>query len=270
MSSKLLDGKITLITGAAGAIGQAISYGFAKEGSKLCLIDIDGEQQAGVAKKLKDMYGSANVLDIVADVRSPQQTRHCLALAVKQFGKIDILVNNAAVTRIRKIDEVLDGDIDEIIDTNLKGYFYYAREFVKLAKTNKTKGVILIISSKNGLEGASEKSLYSAVKGGEITMARALARELGPFGIRVNTICPDAVHKGSKLWERGGHYSVATAQRYNITEDQIPEYYRQRCALKVNIEPEDVANAALFLCSDRSSKISGAVLSVDGGVAYVR
>lgn len=266
----LLEDKVALITGAAGAIGQAIAYGFAKEGARLGLIDIDGERQTNVAKKLKDTYGPDRILDIVADVRNSQQSKKSIEQVAGQFGKVDILVNNAAATRIHKIDETHDHDIDEIIDTNLKGYFYYAREFVKLAKKNNTKGAILIISSKNGLEGAAEKSLYSAVKGGEITMARALARELGPFGIRVNTICPDAVHKDSELWKHGGHYSLATAKRYNITEDQIPEYYRQRCALKVNIEPEDVANAALFLCSEQSAKITGAIVSVDGGVAYVR
>jgi NAD(P)-dependent dehydrogenase (short-subunit alcohol dehydrogenase family) len=266
----MLEDKVALITGAAGAIGQAIAYGFAKEGAKLCLVDNDGARQAAVANKMQAMYGPDKVLAIVADVRNSSQSAEAVEQTAGQFGKIDILVNNAAVTRIHKIDETLDRDIDAIIDTNLKGYFYYAREFVKVAKKNDTKGAILMISSKNGLEGAAEKSLYSAVKGGEITMARALARELGPFGIRVNTICPDAVHEGSKLWERGGHYSQATAKRYNIAEDRIPEYYRQRCALKVNIEPEDIANAALFLCSAQSAKITGAVVSVDGGVAYVR
>ena len=101
-------------------------------------------------------------------------------------------------------------------------------------------------------------------------MARALARELGRFGIRVNSICPDAVHRGSKLWERGGDYSRATATRYGITEEQIPEYYRHRCSLQTNIQPEDVANAALFLTSESSRTTTGAVLTVDGGVAYVR
>ncbi|MFC1736391.1 SDR family oxidoreductase [Candidatus Hydrogenedentota bacterium] len=270
MESKLLQGQAALITGAAGAIGRAVAHGFAAEGAKLCLMDIDGDRQERVAAELRNSYGDDTVLDIVADVRDPAKARECVAQAVERFGSLDILVDNAAVTRVRKIDELLDSDIDEIIDTNLKGYFYYAREFVKQAKKQQTPGVILMISSKNGLEGAAEKSLYSAVKGGIITMARALARELGPFGIRVNVICPDAVHKGSKLWEKGGEYSIATAKRYDIAEDDIPEYYRKRCAMKVNIEPEDVANAALFLASSQSAKTTGAVLTVDGGVAYVR
>ena len=270
MLTKLLEGQTALITGAAGAIGSAIAHGFGREGARLCLVDIDGERQARLASELKSEFGDEAVLDIVADVRDTVMTRETVEAAVQRFGGVDILVNNAAVTRIRKIDEVLDIDIDEVIDTNLKGYFNYAREFVKQSKVRKAPGVMLIISSKNGLEGAAEKSLYSATKSGVITMARSLARELGEFGIRVNVICPDAVHKGSKLWERGGDYSVGTAKRYGIKEGDIPEYYRNRCSLKVNIEPDDVANAALFLASAQSAKTTGAVLTVDGGVAYVR
>jgi NAD(P)-dependent dehydrogenase (short-subunit alcohol dehydrogenase family) len=93
--------------------------------------------------------------------------------------------------------------------------------------------------------------------------------ELGGFGIRVNAICPDAVLEGSGLWE-DDDYRLSTARRYNISEDDIPDFYRERCALKVNIKPEDVANAALFLLSGQSAKITGAILTVDGGVAYVR
>lgn len=100
-------------------------------------------------------------------------------------------------------------------------------------------------------------------------MARALAKELGRFGIRVNSICPDAVLEGSGLWEDDS-YRLGTAKRYNIAEEEIPNYYKERCALKTNIDPGDVANAALFLVSDQSAKITGAILTVDGGVAFVR
>jgi NAD(P)-dependent dehydrogenase (short-subunit alcohol dehydrogenase family) len=136
-------------------------------------------------------------------------------------------------------------------------------------KATGTKGTLLFISSKNGLEGASNKSLYCGTKGGELAMARSLAKELGPFGIRVNSICPDAVLEGSALWEDDS-YRLGTAKRYNISEEEIPGYYRERCALKTNIMPEDVANAALFLLSANASKITGSILSVDGGVAFVR
>jgi NAD(P)-dependent dehydrogenase (short-subunit alcohol dehydrogenase family) len=156
-----------------------------------------------------------------------------------------------------------------VLDTNLKGYVRCAREAVRIMKQSGIQGSLLFISSKNGLVGASEKSLYSASKGGELALARALAQELGKFGIRVNTICPDAVLEGSGLWENGD-YRAGTARRYSISEDEIPNYYRSRSALKTNILPEDVANAAVFLVSDKASKITGAIITVDGGVAFVR
>jgi len=266
----MLRGKVALITGGAGAIGRAIGGGFAAEGATVCLLDRDADRLAETCADLAERHGDENILALVADVRDSARVKECVQQVVEAHQTIDILVNNAAVTRVVKIDECEDEHIDGIIDTNLKGYFYCAREAVGVMKRNGTRGVILIISSKNGLFGAAEKSLYSATKGGVLTMARSLARELGQFGIRVNSICPDAVHEGSALWERGGHYSRAVAERYGIAEDDIPLYYRERCALKVNMEPADVANAALFLCSDMSAKITGAILPVDGGVAYVR
>ena len=126
-----------------------------------------------------------------------------------------------------------------------------------------------MVSSKNGLEGAADKCLYSAAKGGILTMARALAKELGPFGIRVNSICPDAVLEGSYIWREGGDYRKETCARYGITTDQIPEYYRNRCALKRNLTSEDIA-AALFLVSKNARAITGMIIPVDGGVAFVR
>ncbi|HSR32475.1 MAG TPA: SDR family oxidoreductase, partial [Anaerolineae bacterium] len=151
----------------------------------------------------------------------------------------------------------------------LKGYVKCAREAVRIMKASGVGGSLLFISSKNGLAGAANKSLYCATKGGELTMARSLAMELGEFGIRVNSICPDAVLEGSGLWEDDS-YRLGTAKRYNISEQEIPDYYRQRCALKTNIKPADVANAALFLLSDNAAKLTGVILTVDGGVAFVR
>ena len=270
MREGLLQDRVALITGGAGAIGRAVARGFGEQGARLCLLDIDRERQETVARELEEAFGGQNVLTVVGDVRDPDAARRCTEACLDRFDRLDILVNNAAVTLIRPVDELTDAEVDEVLDTDLKGYVYFAREFVKVAKARGAPGVILIVSSKNGLEGASEKCVYCSAKGAGIALARSLARELGPFGIRVNTICPDAVHKGSKLWERGGAYSLGTAARYGITEDDIPEYYRRRCALKVNISPGDVAAAALFLCSDQSAKTTGAVLTVDGGVAYVR
>ena len=267
---KELQGQVALITGAAGAIGRAISFGFLDAGACVTLVDYDQTRLVEFEQELSVKYQQKNILSVVADVKDSKQIKHAFDATLERFGRVNILVNNAAVTQINPIDELSDEDIDLIIDTDLKGYIKCAREAVKIMKQSKTPGALLFISSKNGLLGAAKKCLYSAAKGGGLTMARALATELGPFGIRVNTICPDAVMEGSYLWRKGGGYLEGTAERYHIPVEEIPAYYKNRCALKTNIDPVDIANAAVFLVSDKSAKVTGTILSVDGGVAFVR
>lgn len=264
-----LAGRVALITGGAGAIGRAIGEGLVSVGAKVVLVDIDRSRLEQFCQELAGRYGDGLLLPVVADVRDSVQVKRAFDLTLLEFGRLDILVNNAATTQIKAVDALSDSDIDLIIDTNLKGYVKCAREAVRIMKESGTRGSLLFISSKNGLVGASDKSLYCASKGGELVMARALAKELGRFGIRVNSICPDAVLEGSGLWEDDS-YRLGTAKRYNISEEEIPNYYKERSALKTNIEPKDVANAALFLVSDQAAKITGATLTVDGGVAFVR
>ena len=267
--TKDLNGKVALVTGGAGAIGRAIAEGLVRVGAKAALVDVRGDRLTELQQELVEKYGPGWTLPLVADVCDSQDVKRSFAQTLKEYGRLDILVNNAAVTQIRAVDLVTDDDIDSIIDTNLKGYVKCAREAVRIMKESGTEGSLLFISSKNGLAGASNKSLYCATKGGELAMARALAQELGPFGIRVNSICPDAVLEGSALWE-DDNYRLGTAERYGITEEEIPDYYRERCALKTNVYPEDVANAAVFLLSEQAAKITGTILTVDGGVAFVR
>ena len=271
MTSEYADlaGQVALITGGAGAIGRAISEGLIGVGAKVALVDNAAERLQSYGEKLASKVGSGRVLTIVADVCDSRQVKRAFDLTIEEYGRLDILVNNAAATQIKAVDLLSDEDIDLIIDTNLKGYVKCAREAVKSMKASGTQGSLLFISSKNGLAGASNKSLYCATKGGELTLARSLAMELGEFGIRVNTICPDAVLEGSSLWE-DDNYRLGTAKRYNISEEEIPDYYKERCALKTNIQPVDVANAALFLLSGHAAKLTGAILTVDGGVAFVR
>lgn len=264
-----LTGQVALITGGAGAIGRAISEGLLEAGVKVVLLDIAAARLEQYHQELAARHSAGCALAVVADVRDTRQVQRAFKLALQEFGRLDILVNNAAATQIKAIDALSDEDIDLIVDTNLKGYVKCAREAVKIMKAAGTKGSLLFISSKNGLVAASDKSLYSATKGGELTLARALAMELGPFGIRVNTICPDAVLEGSGLWEDDS-YRLGTARRYGISEAEIPGYYKARCALRTNITAQDVADAALFLLSDHAAKITGTILPVDGGVAFVR
>ena len=215
MTSEYADlaGQVALITGGAGAIGRAISEGLVAAGAKVALVDIAGERLQSYGEELASKVGSGRVLTIVADVCDSQQVRRAFDLTLEEFGRLDILVNNAAATQIKAVDLLSDEDIDLIIDTNLKGYVKCAREAVKSMKASGTQGSLLFISSKNGLVGASNKSLYCATKGGELTMARSLAMELGEFGIRVNTICPDAVLEGSAC----GRMTAIGSARRNAT-----------------------------------------------------
>jgi NAD(P)-dependent dehydrogenase (short-subunit alcohol dehydrogenase family) len=271
MTSEYADlaGQVALITGGAGAIGRAISDGLTRVGARVALVDIAAERLESYGQELAAQAGPGRVVTAVANVCDSQQVKRAFDLTLEAFGRLDILVNNAAATQIKAVDLLSDDDIDLIIDTNLKGYVKCAREAVRIMKESGAPGSLLFISSKNGLAGAANKSLYCATKGGELTLARSLALELGRFGIRVNTICPDAVLEGSSLWADDS-YRLGTAKRYNISEEEIPEYYKERCALKTNIQPEDVANAALFLLSDKAAKLTGSILTVDGGVAFVR
>ena len=131
-------------------------------------------------------------------------------------------------------------------------------------------GSIVFVVSKNALVASKQASAYNAAKGAELHLARTIAEEGGPFGIRVNAVCPDAVIQGSKIWT--SQWREERAKAYGIRPEEIEEYYRQRTTLKVNVFPQDVAEAVLFFASDRSSKTTGGVLTVDGGVpaAYVR
>lgn len=264
-----LAGQVALITGGAGAIGRAIGRGLLSAGARVALVDVAEERLQRLGAELAAESGPGRVLTCTADVTDSTQVRRAFERTLEEFGRLDILVNNAAATQIKAVDALTDSDIDLIVDTNLKGYIKCAREAARILKEAGAGGAMLFVSSKNGLHGAANKSLYCATKGGELALARALALELGEFGIRVNSICPDAVLQGSALWE-DDNYRLGTARRYHISEEEIPEYYRQRSALKTNIDPVDVANAALFLLSANAAKITGAILSVDGGVAFVR
>ncbi len=137
-------------------------------------------------------------------------------------------------------------------------------------KAQGTGGSIVVVASKNALVPSKDAAAYNAAKAAELHLARTLAEEAGPWGIRVNAVCPDAVLEGSRIWTT--QWRQERARAYGIPPEQLEEFYRQRTTLKVNVFPQDVAEAVLFFASDRSRTTTGGILTVDGGIpgAYVR
>jgi rhamnulose-1-phosphate aldolase/alcohol dehydrogenase len=261
-----LQGKVALVTGGAGGIGRAIIASLADAGACVVAFDLD---EAG-AREAVDAYGDRG-LAFGGDVTSEDAVADAFAAAVEAYGGLDIVVSNAGIASSAALE---DTTLDEwnrnhsILGT---GYFLVSREAFRVLKAQDTGGSVVFVASKNALVAGKNAAAYSSAKAAELHLARCLAEEGGADGIRVNTVNPDAVLQGSKIWE--GSWREERAAAYNLTPDELDEHYRQRNTLKVNILPEDIAQAVLHFASEtRSGKSTGNLLNVDGGVpaAYAR
>ena len=187
------------------------------------------------------------------------------AATVDAFGGIDVVVSNAGIASSAAIDETTLAEWHrnhEILGT---GYFLVAREAFRVLKRQRAGGSIVFIASKNALVAGKNAAAYSSAKAAELHLARCLAEEGGADGIRVNTVNPDAVLQGSKIW--GSSWREERAAAYDIDPEELDEHYRQRNTLKVSILPQDIAEATLHFASERrSGKSTGNLLNVDGGV----
>jgi rhamnulose-1-phosphate aldolase/alcohol dehydrogenase len=261
-----LQGKVALVTGAAGGIGRAIVDELAGAGACVVAFDLDGDGAADAVSSLDDRG-----LAVAGDVTSEEAVAEAFAAAVAQFGGIDILVSNAGIASSASIEETTLAEWNRNHSILGTGYFLVAREAFRVLKAQDTGGSIIFVASKNALVAGKNAAAYSSAKAAELHLARCLAEEGGPVGIRVNTVNPDAVLQGSKIW--GSSWRQERAAAYNLDPDDLDEHYRKRTTLGVNIFPEDIAQAVMHFASDaRSGKSTGNLLNVDGGVlaAYAR
>jgi rhamnulose-1-phosphate aldolase/alcohol dehydrogenase len=261
-----LQGKVALVTGAAGGIGRAIVDALAELGAAVIAFDLDGEGAESAIAAL----GPAG-LAVQGDVTSEAAVAEAFAATIERFGGLDIVVSNAGIASSATIEETTLADWNRIHAILGTGYFLIAREAFRVLRQQERGGSIVFVASKNGLAAGRNAAAYSSAKAAELHLARCLAEEGGSAGIRVNTVNPDAVLQGSGIWDSSWREERAAA--YGIPPDALEEHYRNRTTLGVNILPADIAAAIVHFASDRrSGKSTGNILNVDGGVpaAYTR
>ncbi|MFZ2987595.1 bifunctional rhamnulose-1-phosphate aldolase/short-chain dehydrogenase [Ideonella sp.] len=261
---KPMVGKVALVTGGAGGIGQAIAKRLLADGGCVVLADIDQEALDGVVASLSRAHGKDHVRGVRCDVTDEASVIAAFDRAAIEFGGVDILVSNAGIASAAPIEETtlaLWMRNQSILAT---GYFLVAREAFKQMKAQGTGGAMVMIASKNGMVASNQATAYCAAKAAEIQLSRSFALEGAPLGIRSNVVNPDAVIRGSKIWT--GKWSEERAAANKIEEGDLEAFYRDRSLLKRSVLPEDIAEATYFLAAEHlSAKSTGNILNVDAG-----
>ncbi len=270
---KPMVGKVALVTGGAGGIGAATAARLLREGACVMLADRDGaaldEVQAGFAK----LYGKDVVRSAVCDVTDEAHVQAAFDECAREFGGLDILVANAGIASSAPIEDTTVELWNRNYNVLAQGYFLTARAAWPLLKAMKDQGgsSVVFIGSKNAVAAAAGASAYASAKAAANHLARCLALEGAPDGIRVNIVNPDAVIKGSKIWDGDWRKERAASNKIDPGEE-LEAHYRNRSMLKRDVLPEDIAEAAYWLASDMSAKSTGNMINVDAGnaQAFVR
>ena len=261
---KPLEGRIALITGGAGGIGKATAARLLEEGACVVLADNDAARLSACQDELVGQFGLDPIRAVTADVTSESDIQASFDCAAREFGGLDVLVANAGIASSAPIEETSLATWRENFSILAQGYFLAARAAFPLIKS--LGGSIVFVGSKNALAATPNASAYASAKAAALHLARNLALEGAPSGIRVNTVNPDAVLRGSHIWT--GSWRDERAKAYDVEPGaELEEYYRARSLLKREVLPADVAEAILFFASDRSAKSTGNIVNVDGGNA---
>ncbi|MCC5965575.1 MAG: bifunctional rhamnulose-1-phosphate aldolase/short-chain dehydrogenase [Natronohydrobacter sp.] len=260
---KSLAGRVALVTGGAGGIGAATAERYLSEGACVILADINAENLKLTQDNLIQRYGVDMVRAVAMDVTCEDSVAKAFTEAAVEFGGLDILVSNAGIASSAPVEETTLALWNKNMDILSTGYFLVSREAFKLMRAQGLGGSIVFVASKNGLAASPNASAYCTAKAAEIHLARCLALEGAEVGIRVNVVNPDAVLRGSKIWE--GEWLDQRASTYGTDKEGLEEMYRKRSMLKRSVLPEDIAEACYFFAADTSSKSTGNILNVDAG-----
>lgn len=259
---KALQGRVALVTGAASGIGKAIATRLATEGACVVIADLDLKKAQQAAAEL----GNSDVaIGVQANVTSRDDIDRAIQETLLAFGGLDLVVNNAGLSRSQNLFETTEADWDLQHDVMSKGSFLVSQAAARVLVDQKLGGDIVYISSKNSIFAGPNNIAYSATKADQAHQVRLLAAELGEYGVRVNGINPDGVVQGSGIFSGG--WGAARAEVYGVPESELGKYYAQRTLLKREVLPENVANAVFALCAGELSHTTGLHIPVDGGVA---
>lgn len=241
-----LEGKRALVTGAGSGIGRCIAIELAREGAKVAANDVNFESATAVSDEIKALNTSG--LALKADVSIRREVKEMVDLILKQWGGVDILINNAGYVQPSSFEEISEEMWDRMLAVHLKGAFN-CTQCVLPAMKSQRYGKIINMASTAGLTGTPRHAHYSAAKGGMIALMKVLAKDYASFGITVNAIAPGMID---------------TPILAGVTED-IKQYYRERIPLGRMGRPEEIASLCGFLVSDGAAYITGQVISPNGG-----
>lgn len=265
---KEMVGRIALVTGGAGGIGAAVAERLLKEGACVMLADLDAGSVENVRGQLSAKFGTDVVGAVTCDVTKEDQVGAAIAACAREFGGLDMLVANAGIASSAPITETTVGLWAMNFDVLAQGYFLTAKHAWPLLQDMAGQGgtSVIFIGSKNAVAAAKNASAYASAKAAANHLARCLALEGADHGIRVNIVNPDAVIKGSRIWD--GDWRRERAGAHGIDSgEELEEHYRQRSMLKRSVFPQDIAEAAYWFASDVSAKSTGNMINVDAGNA---
>jgi 3-oxoacyl-[acyl-carrier protein] reductase len=241
-----LKGKVAVVTGGGQGIGKKTALTFAREGAKVAVVDVKAEAVEQVVKEITDAGGSAKA--VALDVTDAAAVSAAMNEIKEWGGSLDVLVNNAGITRDARMVKMTEDQFDAVIKVNLKGVWLCAQAAAQIM-TEQGSGSIISTASLVALYGNFGQTNYVATKAGVIGMTKTWARELGPKGVRVNAVAPGFIQTDM----------IATVP------DKVLDSVKEKTPIRRLGTAEDIANAFLFLASDESSFVTGTVLSVDGG-----
>ena len=241
--------KTAVITGGSRGIGLAIAKKLAEGGANIAVLYVGDESEGAAAKAELEQYGT-KVEQYFCDVSDFEKSKAVSEQVIEEFGKVDILINNAGITRDKLVLNMEESDFDAVINVNLKGTFNMIKHFYKHFMKNRG-GRIVSTSSIVGLIGNAGQANYSASKAGIIGLTKSVARELAGRNVTVNAVAPGYI--GTDMT--------------NVLPDKVKETMKAQIPAKRIGTPEDVANVVAFLCSDEAAYVTGEVIRVDGGLA---